>query len=848
MLSSARRVAPAVLGALATCLAVLVPAATAGATAAPTCSTGNPLGAAQGYTEFVQGNGTRGSESEGAVAYGGNLNAGGMTVGTRLSVAQTYPSLVVNGTGNGNFNLQAGSAYVRSLNGNINFNGGGHRLADSPIDFTAAFADLRTRSAAWGAVAATGTADVVDSQTTGTALGGNVLWLRGTGAQLNVFHVTPAQLTNIRATFIDVPSGATALIDVSGTTVAINGEVRYRNGSTFSQADDSPVADAVSRTIWNLPDATSVTLNTGSAFGGTILAPSAAVTAQNVGHNNGAVIAASFSSNFETHQYLFPTSGCVPPIDDTPTPPTPPVTPTGTPELHVSKTVDHATVSPGGQATFTLTVTNSGNADAKDVVVDDLVPVGLAVTSADGGCTVAGQNVHCAVGTLAAGATKSFHVVTTAQSVTTPTGGDDQLTITKVEQQISLPAGSVQTAQVTCDNGIASDASVSVDAVDQGTGTLADVEVQRLVTTADGSGYLATVANHASGQAQAKLFAVCLPRATTGGHALLAGDAVTKTVALTPGAHTVAFDCGTGRTPIAPSLDVTSGRAHVSASVPVGASGRELTLQVDQAASVTVGVRCLSNLTGVAHGTTTQLVFTSLQKDVTVAPGATTTEQLICADDAKGVVAGWKLDGGIVPLGNQPQPKTRVFRLSNPTSTTLHGTVYLLCLAARTGSPSGVSDLTNTATASSSTAQTSGAVLSASAGVRIQGGGSADVPPAVTVDPPHTTVTPSAARAPLATVRSAVVRTGSVRVALACSGTCKGTVELRLAKRVRVAGHTYRAGTRVGTASFSRHGKGAKTVAVTVARKLAKVLRHKQLTVVVRTGTDARSATVLTRS
>ena len=118
-----------------------------------------------------------------------------------------------------------------------------------------------------------------------------------------------------------MPAGSTALINVSGTTVTVNGEVRYQSGGTYRQPDDAPVADAVARTIWNFASATSVKLSTGSAFGGTVLAPDAAVEAVSVGHNNGQVIAASFKSNFETHQFPFPGNGCVP--STTPTPPGP---------------------------------------------------------------------------------------------------------------------------------------------------------------------------------------------------------------------------------------------------------------------------------------------------------------------------------------------------------------------------------------------------------------------------------------------------------------------------------------------------------------------------------------------
>ena len=185
-LSPVRGLAAAAAGVLAL-LGLSAPSAGAAPIA---CATGAPLGAAQGWTEFVAGNGQRGSESEGSVAYGGNLD--GMTVGTRLTSGKDDPTLVVAGTASGWFNLQKGSAYAPNrTGGGVNFNGGGHFLATNPIDFTTAFLDLRSRSASWAAVAANGTADVVNSDVTGTSLGGNVLWLRGSDAQINVFSVTP---------------------------------------------------------------------------------------------------------------------------------------------------------------------------------------------------------------------------------------------------------------------------------------------------------------------------------------------------------------------------------------------------------------------------------------------------------------------------------------------------------------------------------------------------------------------------------------------------------------------------------------------------------------------------------
>ena len=112
----------------------------------------HPLGDATPYTEFVETHGVRGSESEGAIAYGGDLGANGMTVGTRLTSAASAPTLVVGGSHGQWFNLQRGSAWVVPRSG-VNFNGGGSYLDANPLDITTAFTGLRALAAR---IAATG--------------------------------------------------------------------------------------------------------------------------------------------------------------------------------------------------------------------------------------------------------------------------------------------------------------------------------------------------------------------------------------------------------------------------------------------------------------------------------------------------------------------------------------------------------------------------------------------------------------------------------------------------------------------------------------------------------------------
>jgi uncharacterized repeat protein (TIGR01451 family) len=83
------------------------------------------------------------------------------------------------------------------------------------------------------------------------------------------------------------------------------------------------------------------------------------------------------------------------------------VPPRGQVDLSVSKTPSTATVHPGGQIVYTLTVRNHGPGAATGVTLEDPVPAGLFLQSArssQGSCTVTpGERVRCRLGNLPAG-------------------------------------------------------------------------------------------------------------------------------------------------------------------------------------------------------------------------------------------------------------------------------------------------------------------------------------------------------------------------------------------------------------------------------------------------------------
>lgn len=397
--------------------------------------------------------------------------------------------------------------------------------------------------------------------------------------------------------------------------------------------------------------------------------------------------------------------------------------PSGEPKLKFSKFADRYQVVEGETVRFALSVKNLGTASSHDVVISDDVPAGLEIVQVDPPCTVSGQLVTCVAGTVTAGQTVTYKVFVKATlPPATVTTQNEQLNIYKVEKQISMQPGTTVNESITCNPGdLISDAAVRIDHIDQGTGDPDDIEIHRLESNTTGS-YQTTVTNHATGQAQLKLFAVCLPGKTTEGRSLTVGAPVTTTVTLEPGVHEIALDCPVGSTPVAPGLNVSGGRVLVLASAPVGDTGRRLTLKVSGASTtVTASIRCLQNRTSELNGVSTYLTFNQVIKPITVGAGSKATESLECGANGKGIVGGWEFEDGLVPLGNDPQPKSRVFYVWNPTAHPLTGTLYLLCLEARTGTTEQVSEKTyvNTATVTTSTPQAPGAVLSDSATVKV---------------------------------------------------------------------------------------------------------------------------------
>jgi choice-of-anchor A domain-containing protein len=235
------------------------------------------LGVANDFSAFILHDANLfNSDVEGRVAVGGDAKITAYAVGDHVANSNgTRDDLIVGG------NLDASNGQV--FFGNVVYGGTGTiadnfghpngtvRQQSGVIDFAAAETSLDALSDGYAAMPATGT--LVNQF--GTII------LNGHAGQ-NVFNVPATTLWNANDLRINAPAGATAIVNVTGTSA----QMQFMGYHLLGGIDKDGV-------ILNFPQATSVTFQ-GIGIYGNVLAPRAAVNFSN-GQINGALVASSWT-------------------------------------------------------------------------------------------------------------------------------------------------------------------------------------------------------------------------------------------------------------------------------------------------------------------------------------------------------------------------------------------------------------------------------------------------------------------------------------------------------------------------------------------------------------------------
>jgi len=501
-------------------------------------------------------------------------------------------------------------------------------------------------------------------------------------------------------------------------------------------------------------------------------------------------------------------------------------------DVEIIKTADDLNPRPGDVVTYTLTAKNNGLGPAHDVVVTDALPPGVSFVSADAPCVEAAGTVTCELGTLDPGEEVSLEVKVKVE----PWGSVDPnathgLDVQKVEAQIDLEAGEVKTVQVECPSGyFASDGSVRIDHVDQGTGDWPAPEVVESRASSLGT-WQGTVHNTATGRAQAKIFAVCIKKTTAdGGHDLIVSAPVTATEVLAPGRNEAVLQCGPGQVAIQPGF-IASTPGDLVYSQPEG-NGWKFVYDIQEGGDATFSIRCLTRQVSLENGHTHDLALKRIWTEQTIQPGEVAEVQLICPDGSKGIVGGWDLDDGLVSLGNDPRPVTRAFKVYNPTDQPLKARFSLLCLGDRTGGehlpPKAI---TNTAQISTSSEETDTSNNSSSVTFEAEDTDNHDpIDEGDGKKPVKNGTGNDRGNGKCVIVkRSVKYKRGKVTAKIKCNGAARGLARLNTVKRIKVGHKRFAKGTTLASGSYVARQAGVKTITLRVTRAGKKILRKRSV-------------------
>lgn len=285
----------------------------------PCAGHATPLGTAGAYNEFIIGSVVQVStDSQGKVAVGGDATFDNMSVASEV-MDPNPPDLVVGGNlywvngsvgyfsdiNSGSPEYKQGSIVVGG-NAYIGLNQGGSSVAYGslatnvsplPIDFAAEEAYLQSMSSFWGDLAPTGTTSVQPGE----------IFLTGNDPFLNVFTLSASDIVQDIGFHINVPDGATTLVNIAGELAQMQNFGFYFNDLDANYDTEGLFPDTL--ILYNFFEATALTI-AGIEVHGSILAPWADILFDN-GHIEGNLIAMSLIGTGEAHDEPF--GGKLPP-------------------------------------------------------------------------------------------------------------------------------------------------------------------------------------------------------------------------------------------------------------------------------------------------------------------------------------------------------------------------------------------------------------------------------------------------------------------------------------------------------------------------------------------------------
>ncbi len=234
-----------------------------------------PFGAAGDYNVFVGENfNSSNSDTEGRLGAGGSVTLNNYDVGLGNPggpVLSAGTDLIFNnGTVRGD--AYYGSSYSAN---NLSYANGGAPMLGSPIDANGAYQSLVSLSAYMSGLQANGS----------TSKPYSTILLQGSDSDLNIFDLDANMLGGASDINIIIPDGASAVVNVSGSSVNLPNFGYNINGSQDPEK--------FRKVIWHLKDAQTVSM---SSLNGTFFAPNAAVQG-----SYGAVNGQFFAKSFDGH-------------------------------------------------------------------------------------------------------------------------------------------------------------------------------------------------------------------------------------------------------------------------------------------------------------------------------------------------------------------------------------------------------------------------------------------------------------------------------------------------------------------------------------------------------------------